>query len=590
MLRIAIIDRERCKAPEKCDYLCMKVCPVQKNNIKIFEIGSDGKPNILEEACIGCGLCVKKCSFNAIKIINLTKEPESRPVFQYGPNAFRLYRLPYPKENCVVGIIGKNGIGKSTAIKLLAGLLKPNLGYFDREISEREILTFFRGSELQKYFEKLFNGQIKLAYKPQDIFIFLKLYGERTVRELLEKVDKKDLVNNVIETFKLQSILDRKLKDLSGGELQKVAIALVSLKEANVYLYDEPTAFLDIYERLNSALYLDALKSENTSLVVIDHDLLFLDYLSDIVHIVYGVPKAYGVFSYPIGAREGINQYLEGFIKRENLRIRDKPIKLDIKSFEEKKSDDVCVSWKDFTIKLDGFELRAHEGEIKKYEIIGVIGRNGIGKSTFAKALAGVIKVNSLQNQVSISYKPQYLILDDELKYLRVKEFLRKINPTFKTEFQEYVSELGISEMLEIQLGDLSGGDLQTVMTFATLIQDKDLYVLDEPFAFLDVEQRVRMSKFIREIIKQNEKACLVVEHDLLFVDYISDKIIVFLGEPGKFGETHGPLENKDALNIFLKNIGITIRRDPDSKRPRINKPGSYLDRSQRSSGEFYVE
>ena len=590
MLRIAIIDRERCKAPEKCDYLCMKVCPVQKNNIKIFEIGSDGKPNILEEACIGCGLCVKKCPFNAIKIINLTKEPESRPVFQYGPNAFRLYRLPYPKENCVVGIIGKNGIGKSTAIKLLAGLLKPNLGYFDREVSEREILTFFRGSELQKYFEKLFNGQIKLAYKPQDIFIFLKLYGERTVRELLEKVDKKDLVNNVIETFKLQSILDRKLKDLSGGELQKVAIALVSLKEANVYLYDEPTAFLDIYERLNSALYLDALKSENTSLVVIDHDLLFLDYLSDIVHIVYGVPKAYGVFSYPIGAREGINQYLEGFIKRENLRIRDKPIKLDIKSFEEKKSDDVCVSWKDFTIKLDGFELRAHEGEIKKYEIIGVIGRNGIGKSTFAKALAGVIKVNSLQNQVSISYKPQYLILDDELKYLRVKEFLRKINPAFKTEFQEYVSELGISEMLEIQLGDLSGGDLQTVMTFATLIQDKDLYVLDEPFAFLDVEQRVRMSKFIREIIKQNEKACLVVEHDLLFVDYISDKIIVFLGEPGKFGETHGPLENKDALNIFLKNIGITIRRDPDSKRPRINKPGSYLDRSQRSSGEFYVE
>ena len=591
MLRIAIIDREKCKAPDKCDYLCIRVCPIQKNNIKVFEIGEDKKPIIIEEACIGCGLCIKKCPFKAIKIINLTKEPDARPVFQYGPNSFRLYRLPYPKEGSVIGIIGRNGIGKSTAIKILAGLLKPNLGYFDKQLSEKEIIKFFRGTELQKYFEKLFNKDIKLAYKPQEIFVFVKLYGDKKVYELFEKVDKKENVNDVIKRFCLQNILNREIKNLSGGELQKVIIALTSLKNANVYLFDEPTAFLDIYERLNSALFLDSLKNENISIVVIDHDLLFLDYLSDMIYIVYGVPKAYGVFSYSIGAKEGINQYLEGFIRRENLRIRDKPIKLDIKTFAEKKSEEVLVSWKNIKVNLGDFTLEAPEGSIKKLEIVGIVGRNGIGKSTFAKVLVGLVKFDGeLSKNISIAYKPQYLILSDDIKYLSVGEFLSKINPSYKLEYQEYVSDLGIADMLELELKDLSGGNLQTVMTFATLIQNKDLYILDEPFAFLDVEQRVRMSKFIREIIKQKEKSCLIIEHDLLFLDYISDRIMVFLGEPGKHGIAKGPYENKEALNIFLKEVNITVRRDPSTKRPRINKPGSYLDKVQKSQGIYYAE
>ncbi|MGB9674694.1 MAG: 4Fe-4S binding protein, partial [Nanopusillaceae archaeon] len=151
MKRIAVIDRDRCKAPEKCDYICMKVCPIQKNNIKIFSILQDKKPAIDEGYCIGCGICVKKCPFNAIIIINLVKEPDERPVFQYGPNTFRLYKLPIIKEKGVVGIIGRNGMGKSTAINILAGLLRPNFGEFNKKFEDKEIIRFFRGSELQKY-------------------------------------------------------------------------------------------------------------------------------------------------------------------------------------------------------------------------------------------------------------------------------------------------------------------------------------------------------------------------------------------------------------------------------------------------------
>jgi len=378
---------------------------------------------------------------------------------------------------------------------------------------------------------------------------------------------------------------------LSGGELQKVLIALTSLKDFNIYLLDEPTSYLDIFERLRIATYIDSLKREDNSIIVIDHDLLFLDHISDTIFIIYGVQRAYGVVSYPIGAREGINQYLEGFIRRENLRIRDKPIRLDIKSFSDKKEGEKILEWKNLKINLGEFLLEANEGYISKNTVVGVLGRNGIGKTTFAKAIAGIIKYDGyISKEVSISYKPQYLELSEGEKYITVGEFLRKLNPDYKAQFNEYLFDLGISDLLDHELGSLSGGELQTVITFGCLIQDKDLYLLDEPFSYLDVEQRIRLSKFIREIIKQREKAALVIEHDLLFLEYVSDKIIVFLGEPGKYGKVYGPMENNKALNMFLKEVGITIRRDPETKRPKINKPDSYLDRVQKSSGIYYQD
>ncbi len=592
MKPIAVIDRSRCKAPNKCDYLCMRVCPIQKNGIKVFEISEeDQKPVIIEEACIGCGLCVKKCPFKAIKIINLLKEPDKSPVFQYGPNSFRLYRLPYIKKGAVVGIIGRNGMGKSTAIKILAGILRPNFGRFKEQISDKEIIDFFKGSEMQAYFQKLFNKEIKLSYKPQEIYLFVKLYGEKTLSDIVSKVDLKEKVEEVLEKFRLKHLLDRKVKQLSGGELQRFLVAITSLKDANVYLFDEPTAFLDIYERLNVATFIDSMKSEETSLLVIDHDLLFLDFLSDIVHIVYGVQKAYGVFSYPIGAKEGINQFLEGFIKRENLRIRDKAIKLDIKPFSDYVPSEDLVSWSSLKKSYESFEFTAEEGVIHKGEIIGAIGRNGIGKTTFAKMLAGLIEFKGeVSSEVSVAYKPQFIEVPEDLKEVTVHEFLKELNRDYRSEFGEWVGELGIADLYDHELASLSGGELQTVYTFATIIQDKDLYVIDEPFAFLDIEQRLLLSKFLRENLKMREKSAIIIEHDLLFVDYISDKIMVFVGEPGVRGRALPPMENKKALNEFLKEVGITVRRDPTTKRPRINKPGSYLDRQQREAGLYYAE
>ena len=123
---------------------------------------------IHEKMCIGCGICVKKCPFNAIKIINLPQNLPEEVVHRYGKNLFILYRLPIPKINKIVGLVGTNGIGKSTALRILTNKIQPNLG-FDRyeEPTWDEIIKYFKGSELQGYFQNVVTKELKSSFKVQ---------------------------------------------------------------------------------------------------------------------------------------------------------------------------------------------------------------------------------------------------------------------------------------------------------------------------------------------------------------------------------------------------------------------------------------
>jgi len=580
-MRIAVIDRQKCR-PDKCDLICLRVCPLNKAGKKCIELDeASGKPVINEEICIGCGLCVKKCPFNAIKIINLP-EASGRPVFQYGPNSFRLFSLPIPKENKNLGILGPNGIGKTTAIKILSGLLKPNFGDYNKEWTWEEIIKQFRGTELQRYFEKLSRGEIKVVYKIQEIQLLKKAYADKSVKELLESVNKD--YDAVAKELELVNILDRRINELSGGELQRVLIAASLLKEGDVYIFDEPTNFLDIKQRLKVAL---KIREKPGTKIVIDHDLLILDYIAELTQIAYGEKAAYGRFSQPKGNTVAINEYLKGYLKSENIRIRDFEINfLDSAKKEIKRGKDLLVKWPSFEVKLDGFTLKASEGEIYSQEIVGIVGPNGIGKTTFVRALAGEINAVKLDKKITISYKPQYI---EPIEGIKVRDLLFKMNPKYKEEPYNslLIRPLELYELFEHTLDTLSGGELQKVMVAAALVKDADLYLIDEPSAFLDIEERVRIARAIRNIIKEKKKAALVVEHDLAFIDYISDSIMVFRGIPGKEGYTVGPLNVKEGLNIFLKDIGITIRRV--NGRPRINEPGSLLDREQKARSEYFV-
>ncbi|MBD3249558.1 ribosome biogenesis/translation initiation ATPase RLI [Candidatus Woesearchaeota archaeon] len=583
MPRIAIVDREKCNPTSCGNYLCMRVCPVnRKGENCIYK--NEGKAGIDEGLCIGCGICVNKCPFEAIDIINLPEELEN-PIHQYGRNGFHLYNLPTPIFGKVVGILGRNGIGKSTALKILSGLLKPNLGDWkeNKEASYDDLIEYFKGTESQLFFEKLKQKKINIAYKPQQVDLIPKA-EKGTVKQLLEKVDEKGQLEAIAKKLDIENILENDIKKISGGELQRVAIAATVLKKANLYIFDEPSSYLDIKQRIKISRFIRSLADKDTAILLVEHDLIVLDYLTDLIHIMYGKEDAYGIVSTVKATRTAINSYLEGFLREENIRFRDHTIKFGSGPPLKSTSQNIITGWKEIEKKLGNFKLKAPEGNICRKDVIGILGENGIGKTSFIKMLAGEIEPDkgNISEGIKVSYKPQYLKSEsDELVATVLKQAIDKYSKTI-------INPLNIKPLITKQLNQLSGGELQRVSIALCLSKEADLYLLDEPSAYLDVEQRLVISKIIKELMEDKGKTALIVDHDLLFIDYLSQKLLVFDGQPAVKGEAKGPFIMEKGMNVFLEDLNMTFRRDPESNRPRANKEESVKDREQKAEEKYY--
>ena len=567
-MRIAILNKDRCK-PKDCNYLCMRVCPVNKTGGECIVIGEeDRKPVISEKLCTGCGICVSKCPYGAITIINLPEALE-RPVHQYGVNGFRLFNLPTPRKG-VVGIVGCNGIGKTTALKILSGELTPNLGGI---AGWPDILERFKGSELQTYLEKLSRSEIKAVYKPQYVEGIPKV-AKGAVKDVLERMDERGGLRGIVEKLDLKNSLEKDVSQLSGGELQRIALAATIAREADIYLIDEPSSYLDVKERLNTARAIHELKDKYV--IVVEHDLVVMDYLSEYVHVIFGQTGAYGIISNIMSVRAGINEYLGGFLKSENMRFREE-IKFEVRPPGGRKSRKALVGYPMLAKNYGRFSLRVEAGEICTPDVLGILGPNATGKTTFVKMLAGAEKPDNtdVDLKVKVSYKPQYIKPSDK----RVSELGLK---------PETVERFRISHLMESRLVELSGGELQKVAIAECLSKEADVYMLDEPSAYLDVEERLNLAKYLHKFGFENKASIMVVDHDILLIDYLSDELLVFEGEGGKTGMASRPLSMRDGMNRFLAQMNITFRRDADTKRPRANKQGSQKDNEQRAKGEYY--
>lgn len=574
MSRIAIVEKPKCINGRGCELLCAHVCPVNRQGIECIKAGPSGKAEIIEKLCIGCGICPKKCPTKCIQIINLPEELDQDPIHRHGINGFELFSLPTPMFGKVVGIVGRNGIGKSTALKILAGIQKPNLGVAGKEGTYDDLIARFKGTEAQVFFEKLKKGEIKVSYKPQEVDSIPKSFKGKVI-DLLKKVDERGELEKTAEALEITKVLDRDISSVSGGELQRVAIAATVLKKANLYMFDEPTSYLDIKQRIKVSKFIKELANSETAVLVIEHDLIILDYMTDMVHLMYGKETAYGIVSLPKTSRVGINVYLSGFLREENIRFRDNEIRFDSRPPAQFKRQALLAAWDSFEKTQGSFELKAEKGEVYKNEVIGILGENGIGKTTFVKEMAyGKLPVK-------ISYKSQYLEKSDEL----VMVYLRDAMAKYKAQL---IAPLNIEPLFDKKIDELSGGEHQRVEIVKCLSEDADIYLLDEPSAYLDVEQRLLVSKVIRDFMFMREKASIIVDHDLLFIDYFSEKLIVFDGVPAERGFANKPMNMQEGMNKFLKDLNMTFRRDPESKRPRANKPDSQKDREQKSENKLY--
>jgi len=591
--RVAVLDKDLCQ-PKKCGLECIKYCPVNKSGADCIVLNEETKKaQIDEDICNGCGICVKVCPFDAITIVNLASELATDKIHQYGPNSFRLFKLPTPKKGQVVGLLGRNGMGKSTVINILSGNLKPNLGRYENPPEWDEILKYYSGTELKQHFEKIEQKQIRASIKPQQVSHIAEAF-DGTGKELLDKYDERGVSREIIKELGLGNSMDQSLKELSGGELQRIAVAVAASKDTEFYFFDEPSSYNDVFQRIGVARVIQNLARIGKSVMVVEHDLTLLDFLSDFVEVLYGEPAAYGIVSSVLSTKVGINVFLDGYLPAENVRFRDKKFSFDVSSsstdiFQE--GSDI-VTYPKLEKKYSSFSLTIEPGRVRKGEVLGIMGANALGKTTMMKMIAGVEKPDSgsIDKKIKIAYKPQYLQNDIDVEVIALLDKANGNPVEGSLEEEQILEPLKIKKLYNKSVKNLSGGELQKVAVASCLLQKVDLYALDEPSAFLDVEDRIVVAKFLQKFVRSFGKSAIVIDHDLQLMDLISDTMIIFEGESGVDGKATSPMPKADAMNRFLKSLDMSFRRDERSLRPRVNKLESRLDKDQKASGNYYYK
>ncbi|KAF8598900.1 RNAse L inhibitor-type ATP binding cassette protein [Ceratobasidium sp. AG-I] len=500
----------------KIGKLCIEVRP------------ADSIAHLHENLCIGCGICIKT--------------------------------LPAPRSGQVLGLLGTSGIGKSTALKILSGKLKPNLGKYDNPPDWEEILKHFRGSELRNYFTKVVKSDtFKAIIKPQYVDQIPRMIkGKLSVSQMLDSKLEQYSKEDICRELELTNVLEREASQLSGGELQRFAIAMSCIQKADIYMFDEPSSYLDIRQRLQVAHKIRDLLTPDNYVIAVEHDLSVLDYLSDYVCCLYGKPSIYGVVTTAFPVLEGINIILDGFIPTENLRLRDEPLSFKMADSTEQIPPQKTrrYSYPTMTKTLGSFKLTVESGEFGGSEVIVMLGENGTGKTTFVRLLAGdAPDEGSSKMSMNVSLKPQKIApkFPGTTRMLLLKQIKAAfMHPRFNA---DVVKPMQIENILDRNVSTLSGGELQRVAIVLALGKPADVFLLDEPSSFLDSELRVIASQVIRRHVLYTKRTAFVIEHDFIMAMYLADRVILFQGQPAVAATATPPQSLLTGMNQFLASL-----------------------------------
>jgi len=708
--RIVVIDHDKIK-PNSDTFKYFKRHAGGCGNTGCIRIA--GKKVIVSE--YACPVCVNRCKQapgDAVSVVKLPTNLSTNTTHRYGPNTFKLHGLPVPRPGHVLGLLGTNGTGKSTGIKILAGRLKPNLGIYSGSTEGSgsppdwsDIVTYYRGSDLQNYFKGVVNDQLKIAMKPQLEARFTRALRGKTVRHHIKIRDERNMMDRYAKDLDLVHLMDRNVEDLSGGELQRFAIACTLCRKADVYMFDEISSFLDVKQRLRcTELIRSLVHDQETSVtewptkknggtndehasskkyvIVVEHDLAILDYMSDFIQCMYGTPGAYGVVTARSRVRNGINQFLAGYIPVDNMRFRDHELTFKVTSMDFVPEDeDIATDADDDEKKKDGkdekkdggvlrypnmthtlvrkneegevkssFTLHVKAGTFRDGECIVLLGENGTGKTTFMELLAGRTKEQRGKESAIGSYdadnydkngkssegpkkgkggkgkknknanpggaldkvdptgeppKPSLAALGVSYKIQagmnpKWRKFQGTVQDLLEREINRSLSDrlfrllvikaLNVEEIMDLPVKSLSGGEMQRLSITICLGTPALVYLIDEPSAALDCEQRIIAAKVMKRwVVNHLGRTIFLVEHDFVMAAAMADRVIVYEGIPGVEATACAPSSLADGFNRFLKHLDVTFRKDPINFRPRINKKNGRIDQIQKKSGEYYM-
>ncbi|XP_013637391.1 PREDICTED: ABC transporter E family member 2-like isoform X2 [Brassica oleracea var. oleracea] len=505
---------------------------------------------------------IEQMTLEARQFTNVANDvPLDIPTHRYGPGSFDIHGLPNLYLGTVVGLLGGKSTGKTTCLKILAGQLKPNLGRFEDPPEWDEIIDHFDTEHIRTYLTRLQTNTLNVALKSQDLTVYR---SSLTVRTSLEesKGTGFDSMEELIEDLDMTSMLDTCVTDLSDAELQRFAIASTIVQMADVYLFDEPTIFLDARQKYQVARVILSVVKPDRYVCITDNDMSVLDLVCD--HILYtGEETTSGevhLDHYPLTLEE----ISEEIVTPPTYRYPETVVK-----------------------GFGTFSLHVMGGDLRSSEITVVLGNMHTGKTLFLEWL------NRISVGQDFSHKDQKMIKCENRHDTVATHLYRLIRfSSLDRVFQELVLKpLGIVKILDKRIKEVSQSTLQKIAIATCLGQEgARVFLLDEPSIHLDARERVIAAQTIKRFIAYSRKAALVVEQDFMMATYLADRVIVVQGEPGVQSTVNSPVLMSNGVNQYLSDLNITCRTNRFTSLARMNKPRSVEDEEQKTGGHFFED
>ena len=431
------------------------------------------------------------------------------------------------KGECIL-LCGRSGCGKSTLLKLINGIIPE---FYDGEISGSVMVngmnTFTTPIyELSKNVGSVFQNpktQFYTTNTTDEIAFGLENFGIK--REVINK-----RLIEVEKELKLEHLMNRNIFELSGGEKQKIAIASIYALNPEIYVLDEPSSSLDIKTMNELSHIITKLKSIGKTIVIAEHRLW---YLKDIVDRAIYIEDGKIIKEYSI---DEIDNLREAERMRTGLRHTNyKSIKAYVPS------ETVC---NENLLKVENLIFRKsaktilHIDNLKFHygNIIGIIGENGIGKSTFAKIVCGLYRESKgefLKKNKRFSsrsrLKESLLIMQEVNCQLFTDSVYDELLLTSKTKdknvIDDWIDDMDLKNISERNPHTLSGGQKQRVIILSALLSDKEILFFDEPTSGLDYRNMMIVAKNIKKV-KEENRLILIISHDTEFLESVCDTVI----------------------------------------------------------------